>query len=272
MKNNSKTFALFGNPVEHSLSPLMHNAVFEKMNIDARYMAIRVENVRDILTEIKKSNIHGASITIPHKTAIMEYLDEISSSSVRIGAVNTVTHSNGKLKGNNTDWTGLVLSLRESIEIEGKTFAILGAGGATRAAIFGILEEGGTPIVLNRTIKKGEELAKEFGCEFYPLTETGKIKGDCLINTTPVGMFPDMEKSPVSKGVLQNFRWVMDIIYNPLKTKLLKDAKEAGCSTITGVSMFVHQGAEQIKIWTGLQPPIEFMKKVVLEKLKDETS
>jgi len=106
MKNNSKTFALFGNPVAQSLSPLMHNAVFEKMNIEARYVAIRVEKARDILTEIKKSNIHGASITIPHKTAIMEYLDEISSSSVSIGAVNTVTHSTGKLKGDNTDWTG----------------------------------------------------------------------------------------------------------------------------------------------------------------------
>jgi len=272
MKNNSKTFALFGNPVEHSLSPLMHNAVFEKMNIDARYVAIRAEKARDILTEIKKSNIHGASITIPHKTTIMEYLDEISDSSIRIGAVNTITYSSGKLKGDNTDWTGFILALRESMEVKGKTFAILGAGGASRAAIFGILEEGGTPIILNRTIKKGEELAKEFGCEFYPLTEIGKIKGDCLINTTPVGMFPDMEKSPVSRDVFQNFRWVMDIIYNPLKTKLLKDAEEAGCSTITGVSMFVHQGADQIKIWTGLQPPIDFMKKTVLKKLKNETS
>jgi len=272
MKNNSKTFALFGNPVGHSLSPLMHNAVFEKMNIGARYMAILAENARDILTEIKKSNIHGASITIPHKTAIMEYLDEISSSSVRIGAVNTITHSNGKLKGDNTDWTGLTLALKESTGIRGKTFAILGAGGAARAAIFGILEEGGTPIVLNRTTIKGKEVAKEFGCEFYSLTEIGKIKGDCLINTTPVGMFPDMEKSPVSRDVLQNFRWVMDIIYNPLKTKLLKDAEEAGCRAISGLSMFVHQGAEQIKIWTGLQPPIDFMKKIVMEKLKNETS
>jgi len=272
MKNNSKTFALFGNPVGHSLSPLMHNAAFEEMNIGACYMAIRVENVRDILTEIEKFNIHGASITIPHKITIMELLDEVSDSSVRIGAVNTVTHSDGKLKGDNTDWTGITLALKESIEIEGKTFAILGAGGAARAAIFGILQEGGHPIVLNRTTKKGEEVAKEFECEFYPLTEIGKINGDCLINTTPVGMFPYMEKSPVSRGTLQNFKWVMDIIYNPLKTKLLKDAEAAGCINISGLSMFVHQGAEQIKIWTGLQPPIDFMKKIVLEKLKNETS
>ncbi len=272
MKNNSKTFALFGNPVGHSLSPLMHNAAFEEMNIDARYMAMHVENARDILTEIKKLNIHGASITIPHKTAIMGHLDEISDSSVRIGAVNTVTHSSGKLKGDNTDWTGIVLALRESIEIGGKIFAILGAGGAARAAIFGILEEGGTPIVLNRTIKKGEELAKEFGCEFYPLTEIGKIRGDCLINTTPVGMFPNMEKSPVSRDALQNFRWVMDIIYNPLETKLLENAGVSGCRAISGLSMFVHQGAEQLRIWTGLQPPIDFMKKVVLERLKNERS
>ncbi len=270
MRNNSKTFAIFGNPVAQSLSPLMHNAAFNKMKINARYMAICIKNVQDVPVKIEEMNIKGASITIPHKTAVMEYLDEISDSSGRIGAVNTINCSDGKLMGDNTDWTGLILALKESMEIRGGKFAILGAGGAARAAVYGILKEGGMPVVLNRTIKKGEKVAKEFGCEFYPIAEIGKIKGDCLINTTPVGMFPDMEKSPASKAILQNFRWVMDIIYNPLKTKLLKDAEEAGCRTISGVSMFVHQGAEQLRIWTGLKPPVDFMKKIVVEKLRNE--
>jgi len=270
MKNNKNIYALFGNPVEHSLSPVMHNAALKKMKMDARYIAIRVENAREITQKIKEMNIRGASITIPHKTAIMDYLDEVSESSGMIGAVNTLTFTDGKLKGDNTDWTGFTLALKESIEIKGKTFAILGAGGAARAAVFGILQEGGNPVVLNRTVAKGEKLAKEFGCESCPISEVEKINADCLINSTPAGMFPNMEISPVGAEALSNFGCVMDMIYNPLKTRLLKDAREAGCSVISGFPMFIYQGAEQIRIWTGLRPPLDLMKRVVLEKLTNE--
>lgn len=272
MSSKQQLFALFGNPVRHSLSPLMHNAVFNTLKLDARYIALRVENVRDIILHMTKLYIEGASITIPHKTALMKYLDVTTDSSRRIGAVNTVVYSDGILKGDNTDWIGLTCSLRESFEITGKTFAILGAGGAARAVVFGIQEEGGLPIIFNRTIQTGELMAQEFGCEFHPLEDIGKISADCLINTTPVGLSPDIERSPVSKDVLSNFAWVMDIIYNPLKTKLLQDAEESGCSIISGLSMFVHQGAEQLKIWMDIQPPRDFMKKVVLEELKHEGS
>jgi shikimate dehydrogenase len=270
MNRKQQLFALFGNPLRHSLSPLMHNAVFEHLKIKARYIALRVENVRDILWHIKSLNIEGASITIPHKTALMEYLDDITDSSRRIGAVNTVVYSDGTLKGDNTDWIGLTCALQESIEITGKTFAVLGAGGAARAVVFGILEEGGTPVIFNRTIQTGEMVAREFGCEFHPLEDIGKISADCLINTTSVGLSPDLERSPVRKDVLPNFEWVMDIIYNPLRTKLLQDAEESGCSIFSGLSMFVHQGAEQLKIWMNVQPPRDLMKKVVLERLRNE--
>ncbi len=270
MKNNKNIYALFGNPVEHSLSPVMHNAALKEMKIDARYIAIRVENAREITRKIKEMNIRGASITIPHKTAVMDYLDEVSESSMMIGAVNTLTFTDGRLEGDNTDWTGFTLALKESIEIEGKTFAILGAGGAARAAVFGILQEGGTPVILNRTVTKGEKLAKEFGCDFHPISEVEKIKADCLINSTPAGMFPDMEISPVRAEALSNFGCVMDMIYNPLETRLLKDAQEAGCSVISGLPMFIYQGAEQIRIWTGLRPPLDLMKQVVLEELTNE--
>ena len=266
-------FALFGNPVEHSLSPLMHNAAYKKMEIDAQYVAVCVNNLEEAIQGIRERerNIRGVSITIPFKTAVMSYLDRVDDSAHAIGAVNTIQHDgNGGLTGYNTDWIGLVRDLEDSLQIHKKTVAILGAGGAARAAVFGILQQGGTPLVVNRTIERGEEMAEEFGCPFHPLSQIGKIRADCLINTTPIGMVPDVGTSPVEKGVLSNFTWVMDCIYNPLRTQLLKDAEEAGCRTLNGVGMFVHQGAEQIKIWTGTEPPREFMKQIVLEKLRED--
>jgi shikimate dehydrogenase len=268
-KPTTAIYALFGNPVGHSLSPLMHNAAYKEMKIDASYIPLCVEHLEDAIQRISKGEMQGASITIPFKTAVIPYLDELESSAERIGAVNTIGHNdNGGLAGYNTDWIGLVRDLEESLEIRNKTFAILGAGGTARAAVFGIQQRGGTSLIINRTPTRGEEMAQEFGCQFYPLPEIGNIRADCLINTIPLGMAPHKGKSPVEKKILINFRWVMDCIYNPLKTQLLQDAEEAGCTVFTGVGMFVHQGAEQIKIWTGMDPPREFMKRIVLEKLK----
>lgn len=267
---DNELFALFGNPVGHSNSALMHNAVFKELRINARYHAIRVEKTVNIVHLMKILNIRGASITIPYKTSIMEYLDEITESAGRIGAVNTIVRSEGRLKGDNTDWIGFVSVIQESTEIKGKTFAVLGSGGAARAAVFGVMNEGGIPVVTSRTVKNGEKLAQNLGCEYRPLEDFESIKADFLINTTPVGMFPDIERFPVKKEIMGNFKWVMDVVYNPLKTRLLMDAEEAGCFIITGLSMFVHQGAEQLKIWMGIQPPREFMKKVVMENLKNE--
>ena len=268
-RNSSEIFALFGNPVGHSLSPLMHNATFKRMNIDANYVPFCINNLEDAVRGIRGLDIRGVSVTIPFKTTVISYLDEVDESSLRVGAVNTILNDGeGMLKGYNTDWVGLIRDLNESLEISGRTFAILGAGGAARAAVFGILKDGGIPVILNRTIEKGEKMARDFGCPFYPLSEIGNLKADCLINTTPVGMAPDRERSPLARESLVNFRWVMDLIYNPLKTKLLRDAEEAGCMVLTGVGMFVHQGAEQIKIWKGVEPPRAFMKQIVLERLK----
>ena len=270
-KPAAKIFALFGNPVGHSLSPLMHNAAYTEMEINASYVPVCVEHLEDAIERLRRGEMQGASVTIPFKTVVIPYLDEVEQHAQHIGAVNTIGHDdNGGLTGYNTDWIGLVRDLEESLEIRNKTFAILGAGGAARATVFGIQQRGGTPLVINRTPARGEALAREFGCQCYPLSEIGGIKGDCLINTTPVGMSPDKEKSPVEKKVLSNFKWVMDCIYNPLKTRLLQDAEEAGCTVFTGVGMFVHQGAEQIKLWTGMEPPREIMKQIVLEKLSED--
>ncbi|MBN2396890.1 MAG: shikimate dehydrogenase [Deltaproteobacteria bacterium] len=272
MNRNTMRFALFGNPVGHSLSPLMHGAAFREMGLDASYRAIRVENAREIPEEMKKRDITGASITIPHKTAIMPYLDTISDSAELIGAINTVTREDHRLRGDNTDWTGLIHALKEKSDIGGKRVAVLGAGGAARAAVYGILHEGGIPVVVNRTVDTGQQLAREFECDFLPLAEIGTITADCLINTTPVGMFPETKESPVDKEILPHFGCIMDIVYNPLETRLLKDAAAAGCRIISGVAMFVHQGAEQLRIWMGLEPPTELMEQVVLEKLRNETN
>ena len=261
-------YALFGNPVGHSLSPPMHNAAYKKMGINASYCSYCVERPQEAIEKIKERPIRGASVTIPFKTTVIPYLDEVRDEARSIGAVNTILHHDtGRLRGYNTDWMGVVRGLEEHLEIPGKTFAILGAGGAARAVLFGILQKDGVPLILNRTTTKGEELAQAFGCPFYPLSEIDAVRADCLINTTPVGMAPEKGKSPIAKEVLTNFQWVMDCIYNPLKTQLLLDAEGAGCTPINGVGMFVHQGAEQIKIWTGKEPPREFMRQVVLESL-----
>ena len=157
-KPATATFALFGNPVEHSLSPLMHNAAYKEMKIDASYVPVCVKHLEDAIERIRRGDIEGASITIPFKTAIIPFLDEVEGSAQKIGAVNTICHDdNGGLAGYNTDWIGLVRDLEESLEIRSKTFAILGAGGAARAAVFGIRQRGGTSLVINRTTTKEKQ-------------------------------------------------------------------------------------------------------------------
>jgi shikimate dehydrogenase len=262
-------FALFGNPVGHSLSPLMHNAAYGRMQINAHYIPVCVDYASEAIEQMKRLALRGASITIPFKTAVIPLLDQVDDTSRTIGAVNTIVHdANGRLFGYNTDWIGLIKGLEECLEIKDKTFAIVGAGGAARAAAFGIRQRGGSMLIVNRTPEKAEKLAKEFDCPAYPLAQIGEIDADCLINTTSVGMMPDGGMSPVAKEALKNFSWVMDCVYNPLRTLLLRDAAQAGCTTITGLGMFVHQGAEQIKLWSGQEPPRDLMKQVVLKRLE----
>jgi shikimate dehydrogenase len=218
------------------------------------------------LQGIRGMNIRGASVTIPFKVAVMEYLDDIDDDALKIGAVNTIINENGRLTGYNTDWLGLILTLKEA-SVKGKTFVIIGAGGTARAAAYGIMKEGGFPIIANRTPEKGKILSGRLNCPFYPLAEIGRIKADGLINTTPVGMYPSRDKSPVKASALAGFRYVMDVIYNPLKTKLLIEAEKQGCHVFSGLDMFVNQGARQLRLWTGVEPPRPLMKKVILERL-----
>jgi len=266
-KSPAKNFVLLGNPVGHSLSPLMHNAALQKTGIEENYSACCIQDIGQAIEGIKGFNIRGASVTIPFKVAVMEYLDDIDDDALAIGAVNTIINDGGRLKGYNTDWLGLILTLKKSMTLRNKTFAIIGAGGTARAAAYGIIKEGGLPIIVNRTQEKGKILAAKFNCPSFPLSEISRIKADCLINTTSVGMYPQCDKSPVNSEVLAGYKYVMDVIYNPLKTKLLTDAEKQGCKIFSGLDMFVNQGAEQIRIWTGKEPPIALMKKVILKRL-----
>jgi shikimate dehydrogenase/3-dehydroquinate dehydratase type I len=261
-----QNYVLLGNPVRQSLSPLMHNAALKKMEIEENYSAFCVDNLGSALQGIRGMNIRGASVTIPFKVAVMEYLDDIDDDALKIGAVNTIINENGRLTGYNTDWLGLILTLKEA-SVKGKTFVIIGAGGTARAAAYGIVKEGGFPIIANRTPEKGKILSGRLNCPFYPLAEIGRIKADGLINTTPVGMYPSRDKSPVKASALAGFRYVMDVIYNPLKTKLLIEAEKQGCHVFSGLDMFVNQGARQLRLWTGVEPPRPLMKKVILERL-----
>jgi len=264
---NLQNYVLLGNPVAQSLSPLMHNAALKEMGIDGRYSAFCVSDLEAALQGIKGMDIRGASVTIPYKVSVMGYLDEIQDDALNIGAVNTIVNNNGRLVGYNTDWLGLLLTIRELMPVKDQTFVIIGAGGTARAAVYGIMKEGGLPIIVNRTMVRGKILSNEFNCPFYSLSDLVKVKADCLINTTPVGMYPHIDQSPVEASLLGGYKYVIDVIYNPLKTKLLRDAEEQGCRTVSGLDMFVHQGAQQIKLWTGKEPSRVLMKKVVTERL-----
>jgi len=254
--------------VGHSLSPLMINAAFGAMGIRAGYEARRVEDLEPAVRMIREKPLDGVSVTLPLKGAVMAFLDEADDDARAIGAVNTVTNERGWLRGSNTDWKGLTAAMEERFPLGGRTIAVLGAGGVARAAVHAILRAGGMPIVFNRSRDRADSLARWFSCETQPLARLGAVGADVLINATPVGMHPRTGESPVDARLLPRFEWVVDTIYNPLQTRLLREARAAGCGVVTGLSMFVRQGAEQIRTWTGLDPPVELMERVVRTALE----
>jgi shikimate dehydrogenase len=253
-------FAVFGNPVVHSLSPVMHNAAFSATGFHGVYAAIRVKDIRLAAAGVRSLGLRGASITLPHKEAVMACLDYIDPWARRIKAVNTLVNENGTLKGFNTDWTGALKALEEKIPVAGRRVAVIGAGGAARAVVHGVLSAGGAVRLFNRTLEKGAALAAELGVEFTPLDQFDADRIEILINTTSVGMTPQTEESPIFREKLRPDMVVMDIVYNPLQTRLLRDAEAAGCATIDGLAMLVHQGALQFELWTGMTAPVDIMR------------
>ncbi len=270
-KINGKTslYGIIGNPVSHSLSPAMHNAAFDFLGENRVYLPFAVENVEAALQGIRHLSIKGVSVTIPHKETVIPYLDMVDPVAVKIGAVNTIRQElQGQdilLCGYNTDWIGANRALAEKMQLHGAKVVILGAGGSARAIGFGLLEAGAMIILCSRTESRGRKLAADLQCQWCSLENFDSLQGDALVNATSVGMVPQQEQSPVAAEDTSNYRVVMDIVYAPLQTKLLMDAKIAGCSIVNGLEMLLYQGVAQFELWTGLQPPVEVMREVLLE-------
>jgi len=262
-------FAVIGNPVSHSLSPAMHNAAFAHTGYNGVYCAMEVTDIGAAMVGVRALNIGGASITIPHKIDVMEHIDEIDPMARDIGAVNTIANRGGRLCGYNSDGLGAVKALTEAADLKDKAVTIIGAGGAARAIGFALAAEGGRVTIVNRSVDSGERLATDLGSDFRSLADvaTAGLACDILINTTPVGMVPDIDAMPVNEEHLGKHMVVMDIVYNPLRTRLLRSAYDRGCITIDGVAMFVHQGAFQFELWTGMAAPIDVMEREVLSRL-----
>jgi len=280
MKLTGKTavYGIIGHPVKHSLSPLMQTAAFKALGIDAVYVPFDVdpENLGEAVNGLRALNVKGFNVTVPHKEGVIEYLDFVDEDAEFLGAVNTVKNEDGQLTGYNTDADGFLQSLiEEGIELEGKRITMFGAGGAARAVGYAVLKGGAKFLnVVNRNFSKGkvvgELLGKRGNVLVFPLKEntiaTLLKDTDIVINTTSVGMKPDdpplFDYSLIPEGLT-----VVDIIYNPAETPLLKAAKEKGCKTVNGLGMLIHQGAIAFKIWTGKEAPVEVMKKILKEEL-----
>jgi len=247
-------------PAGHTRSPHMHNAAFAAMGLDAAYLAFDVapEGLGDAVAGARALGIRQLAVSIPHKVAIMGHLDEVDETARRIGAVNTVTRIDGRLVGANTDWVGGVRALERETRLEGRRCVVLGAGGAARALVFGLIERGSEVLVLNRSVDRARALANELGAaRAGSLEELGGLPHDVLVNTTSVGLRSG--ESPVRAADLVPGSVVMDAVYDPEETALLRAARERGATPLGGKWMLVHQAAEQLRLWTGREAPIEVL-------------
>lgn len=269
LNKNTRLTGLIGNPVEHSWSHIMHNAAFDKIGVNAVYLKFKVDRLKEFINYFKKLNILGFSVTIPYKVEIMKYLDSIDKKAKAIGAVNTIAVKNKKLIGHNTDCDGAMQPLKEKTELGNKNAVILGAGGSARAIAYGLIENNSNVTILNRTIGNAKSIANGFDCNYGSLMDLKNIDYDILINTTPIGMYPNSDKSPIHPNLIKKGSIVFDIVFNPFKTKLLKEAEKKGCITIPGFEMLVHGNALQFKLWTGKDAPKGLIRKKVIEYVKN---
>lgn len=273
---------IIGNPVEHSLSPLMHNAAFKHLNLDYVYVPFLVtdDELDRAVSGAKSLNIKGLNVTIPHKTGIIKYLDSVDESAELIGAVNTIKFDGNFAKGYNTDGIGAVKAIEEVSSVKNKKVIILGAGGAARAVAFQILIEGARSLVIaNRTPKNAlnlkNDLVKKLNAEVKTVGLTRELEkeisnSDILINTTPIGMYPNIDQEPLVKSEMMHKDLIVkDLVYNPLKTGLLAECEKAGANPISGVNMLIYQGMESFRIWTGVNPPFEVFKRALMEGFKN---
>jgi 3-dehydroquinate dehydratase/shikimate dehydrogenase len=264
----TKVYGVAGNPIRSSLSPIMLNTAFRRETVNAVYLALQTTKVADLLHLIREIPIQGVSITMPLKQEIMAHLEKTDPLSAKIGACNTILRApDGKLYGFNTDVAGITGPLEKRITIKGSKILVLGAGGAARAAVFGLRDKGAEVFILNRTPETAAKLAKQSGAKVIKKDAVAKTTFDAIINATPIGMAGNKAAQLLEPKDL-NTRLVFDLVYNPLETPLLRMARQKGIAIITGVEMFVQQGARQFEIFTGKPAPEEEMLRVVIHTLK----
>lgn len=267
---HSSLCLIIGDPVSHSLSPAMHNAAYASAGLKFVMGAAHVtaENLVDAIKGVRALGVRGLAVTMPHKVTIMPLLDALVPTAEAIGAVNTVVLEDGKLTGFNTDWLGILRPLEQLTTLRGKSVALLGAGGAAQAALHACLSQGARVTMFNRSIERAQPIAQRFGVTVVALEEACNLSPfDVIINTTAVGMTPNVDQSPVPRSAIHKHHIVFETIYSPLKTKLIQFAEEIGAQTITGLQMFLEQGVAQFQLHTGVKAPREEMEKILRTSL-----
>jgi 3-dehydroquinate dehydratase / shikimate dehydrogenase len=260
---STKVFGVIGRPLGQSKGVYVHNPLFRKMGKDAVYCKFVVADLGRFMKRLAP-HLQGFSVTIPHKQQIMKYLGTVDALSRKIGAVNTVVRRNGRLTGTNTDAPGALDSIEARMRVKGKTMLIVGAGGAARAIAFEAKRRGAIVSVTNRTAGRSRRLARELGAEYVSLDDAGA--SDILVNATSVGMTPHTSASPVPRSSIRALL-VFDAVYNPPVTKLLHDAKKRKARTVSGMEMYINQGARQSRLWTGRQPDVALMRRILRVRL-----
>ena len=263
-----KVYGVIGNPVSKSMGYLIHNCAFREIDSSDIYVSFLVENEEKFFIAFKNF-FSGLSVTMPAKENIMSLLDQIDPTAKSIGAVNTVVQEGGKWVGYNTDCSGAIKALEVYTSLKDKNVLILGSGGTAKAIGFGVKKKGAKlTVTFNRNKKKGESLAEELNCELVHCRDAGTRPIDILINCSPVGMNPNINETPFFARDFKEGMVVFDSVYNPLETRLLREAKEAGCTVIQGSELFINQAAQQFELFTNQSAPIEAMREVLMKKLK----
>ena len=266
----TKIYGVAGNPIKHSLSPLMMNTAFRRETVNGVFLALQATRLTDLLTLVKEVPISGLAVTMPLKEEILKHLERTDPLSEKVGACNTVVRSqDGKLYGFNTDVAAVVRPLERRLPLKGARVLVMGAGGAARAAVFGLKDKGAEVFVMNRTPEAGQKLARQAKAKTFKREQLVKTNFDVIVNATPAGMAGSKTQSLLEPKEI-NARLVFDLVYNPLETPLIRMAREKGIPVITGVEMFVHQGARQFEIWTGKPAPEEDMLRVVVHALRQK--
>jgi 3-dehydroquinate dehydratase / shikimate dehydrogenase len=271
---------IIGSPVEHSASPAMHNRAFAELGLDFVYLPFETNDLAGFFSRLVRPstreigwNPRGFSVTLPHKSAVIPLLDEVDSTALKAGAVNTIVANGECLIGYNTDVRGAMEPLEHACELAGESCAVVGAGGAARAVISGLIERGARVTVFARDSSKASMLCESLGVSVSPLELLASSDACVVINTTPVGMRGHSEgSSPIPAGVLRGRSIAYDLVYNPLETQFLKDARAEGCQAISGFEMLIAQAALQFELWTGQKPPVDAMRKAAMEKIIGDSS